>query len=100
MTSVKMINSRDLFPAPSDFLLFAAETEIQSLSLDPDTTSAPIPTITNLQGAVAVDFDSEANYIYFSQVTAKKISRVKKGSDKVEDLITSLSNSSKHPGAQ
>ncbi|XP_076440226.1 low-density lipoprotein receptor-related protein 2-like [Babylonia areolata] len=79
--------------APSDFLLFAAESEIQSLSLDPNTTSAPIPSITDLRGAVALDFDANDNYIYFSQVTAKKISRVKKGTNQIEDLIT-VSNSS------
>ncbi|KAK7113108.1 hypothetical protein V1264_012457 [Littorina saxatilis] len=82
--------------APSDFLLFAAETEIQSLSLDPNSTSAPIPTIPNLRGAVAVDFDANDSYIYFSQVTAKKISRIKKGSNKVEDLIT-VSNGTGSP---
>lgn len=77
-----------LCQAPSDFLVFAAETEIQSLSLDPNTTAAPIPSITSLHGAVAMDFDSNDSYIYFSQVTAKKISRVKKGSNEIEDLIT------------
>jgi hypothetical protein len=77
-----------VFPAPSDFLLFAAETEIQSLSLDPNSTAAPIPNIAGLQGAVALDFDANDSYVYFSQVTAKKISRVKKGSDVIEDLLT------------
>uniref|UniRef100_A0A2C9KAN0 EGF-like domain-containing protein n=1 Tax=Biomphalaria glabrata TaxID=6526 RepID=A0A2C9KAN0_BIOGL len=78
--------------APSSFLLFAAETEIYSLSLDPDSTSNPIPTISDLQGAVAVDYDAHENYIYFSQVNSKKISRVKKGSTVVEDLMSPSMN--------
>ncbi|XP_041374759.1 low-density lipoprotein receptor-related protein 2-like [Gigantopelta aegis] len=82
----------------NEFLILAAETEIRSLSLDPSDGSLPIPTITGLHGAVAVDFDSVDNYIYFSQVGQKKISRVKKGETTVEDLI-SQGNSSRR-GAQ
>ncbi|KAK7507961.1 hypothetical protein BaRGS_00000926, partial [Batillaria attramentaria] len=93
LTDVAVFDTAAQPDTPSDFLLFAAETEIQSLSLDPDTTSAPIPSITNLRGAVAVDFDSQENYIYFSQVTAKKISRVRKGSNEIEDLIAVNKNS-------
>ncbi|XP_035827354.1 low-density lipoprotein receptor-related protein 2 [Aplysia californica] len=78
--------------APTSFLLFAAETEIQSLSLDPESTSKPIPAIAELQGAVAVDYDAHDHYIYFSQVNSKKISRVRKGSTLVEDLMAPSMN--------
>ncbi|RUS81822.1 hypothetical protein EGW08_010414, partial [Elysia chlorotica] len=73
--------------APNSFLLFAAETEIQSLSLDPASTANPIPAVTGLQGAVAVDYDAHEGYIYFSQVNSKKISRVLKGEANVEDMM-------------
>ena len=46
------------------------------------------------QGAVAVDYDAYNNYVYFSQVNSKKISRVKKGSTEVEDLMAPSMNSS------
>ncbi|XP_059178824.1 low-density lipoprotein receptor-related protein 2-like isoform X2 [Physella acuta] len=84
---------KKLCQAPTSFLLFAAETEIQSLSLNPESTSNPIPTIPDLQGVVAVDYDAHENYIYFSQVNSKKISRVKKGSTVVEDVMAPSMNS-------
>ena len=64
------------------------------MSLDPDLTSAPVPSVSELEGAVALDFDANSSYIYFSQVAAKKISRVKIGTNKVEDLI--INNSSEY----
>ncbi|XP_071103874.1 low-density lipoprotein receptor-related protein 2-like [Haliotis cracherodii] len=73
--------------ALTEFLILAAETEIRGLSLNPDDGTLPIPTITGLKGAVAVDFDVKENYIYFSQVGEKKISRVIKGETVVEDLV-------------
>ena len=41
-----------------------------------------------------MDYDAHDNYIYFSQVNSKKISRVKKGSTEVEDLMAPSMNSS------
>ena len=46
------------------------------------------------QGAVAVDYDAHDGYIYFSQVNSKKMSRVLKGSTKVEDMMAPSMNSS------
>ncbi|ESO82185.1 hypothetical protein LOTGIDRAFT_170222, partial [Lottia gigantea] len=79
--------------APSDFLIYAAENEIRGISLDLKNMAAPIPPITGLRGAVAVDFDAKTQYIYFSQVGGKKISQVKKGSVKVEDILDNDINS-------
>ncbi|KAL3854471.1 hypothetical protein ACJMK2_013739, partial [Sinanodonta woodiana] len=72
--------------SPSEFLVFAAETDIRSLSLNPNITSFPLPSLYGLNGAVALDFDFTENYLYFSQVGAKKINRVKKGSTKIEEI--------------
>ncbi|KAK3083345.1 hypothetical protein FSP39_020255 [Pinctada imbricata] len=74
--------------APSEFLVVAAETEIISLSLDPKIKSAPIRPIKNLLGVVGVDFDYESDFIYFSQVISKTISRKKKGKKEIEDIVT------------
>lgn len=41
-----------------------------------------------------MDYDAHENYIYFSQVNSKKISRVKKGSTVVEDVMAPSMNSS------
>ncbi|GFR69842.1 low-density lipoprotein receptor-related protein 2-like, partial [Elysia marginata] len=81
--------------APTSFLLFAAEDELQSLSLDPASTANPISAITGLEGAVAVDYDAHEGLIYFSQVNSKKISRVHKGDAEVEDVMAPSMNTTK-----
>ncbi|XP_069108702.1 low-density lipoprotein receptor-related protein 2-like isoform X5 [Argopecten irradians] len=93
---VCMCSTGDLAPdnktchAPSDFLIVASESEIITLSLDPDVHSAPLPPITKLSGAVAVDFDYTNKYIYFSQVLGRKLSRVKVDSSEVEDIVDTI----------
>lgn len=74
------------FPAPTEYLVVAAETEVISVSLDPRIKSAPIPPIKGLVGVVAVDFDYDERYIYFSQVLRRAISRVKMGTNDIEDM--------------
>ena len=83
------------FPAPSEYLVVAAETEILSISLDPRIKAAPIEPIRNLIGVVGVDFDYEEDYIYFSQVISKTISRKKIGQSQIEDIIKMGNASSK-----
>ncbi|XP_076088432.1 low-density lipoprotein receptor-related protein 2-like [Mytilus galloprovincialis] len=80
--------------APKEFLVVAAETEILSISLDPSMKSAPVPPVKGLNGAVAVDFDYEDNYIYFSQIIGKSISRVLQNSSSsvIHDIVTFHTN--------
>lgn len=66
--------------------MVAAESEIISVSLDPRIKSAPIPPVKGLLGVVAVDFDYDENYIYFSQVLRRAIGRVKMGTNDIEDM--------------
>lgn len=66
--------------------MVAAETEIISVSLDPRIKSAPIPPVKGLFGVVAVDFDYDKSYIYFSQVLRRSIGRVKMGTNDIEDM--------------
>lgn len=66
--------------------MVAAETEVISVSLDPRIKSAPISPIKGLVGVVAVDFDYDERYIYFSQVLRRAISRVKMGTNDIEDM--------------
>lgn len=70
----------------SEYLVVAAETEIISVSLDPRIKSAPIPPVKGLFGVVAVDFDYDESYIYFSQVLRRSIGRVKMGTNDIEDM--------------
>lgn len=76
--------------------MIAAESEIISVSLDPRIKSAPMPPIKGLFGVVAVDFDYDENYVYFSQVLGRTISRVKKGTNKVEDMAKTGNDSSNY----
>lgn len=60
--------------------------------------SAPVPPVKGLNGAVAVDFDYEDNYIYFSQIIGKSISRVLQNSSSsvIHDIVTFNTNESKY----
>ncbi|XP_071943214.1 low-density lipoprotein receptor-related protein 2-like [Antedon mediterranea] len=58
---------------PNAYLVFAKDNEIRSLHLDETDTSAPIPAITNLNQAVALDFDYIDGRIYFAEARGKKI---------------------------
>ena len=55
--------------AVPEYLIYAMETELRSLHLDPDELSQPWSPVTGLNGAVALDFDYADKMIYFTQVT-------------------------------
>lgn len=82
--------------APEAFLVVAAESEVITLSLDPNSLSAPVNPVTNLSGAVAVDFDYENNHVYFSQVLGRKLSRFTVGSDQVTDIVDTVNITCKY----
>ncbi|NWU34611.1 LRP2 protein, partial [Hylia prasina] len=50
-----------------DYLIFALENALRSIHLDPDNHSPPFRTVNVLRTAVALDFDSINNRIYFTQ---------------------------------
>ena len=77
--------------------MIAAESEIISVSLDPRIKSAPIPPIKNLFGVVAVDFDYDENFIYFSQVLGRTISRVKVETNEIENMAKTGNESGLFP---
>lgn len=81
--------------APKEFLVVAAETEILSISLDESIKSAPVPSVQRLLGAIAVDFDYEGKYVYFSQIIGKTISRIRENGSKIEDIVTFNKNDCK-----
>ncbi|XP_013407657.1 low-density lipoprotein receptor-related protein 2-like [Lingula anatina] len=60
----------------SEYLVFAMTSEIRSLHLNPDDHSQPFMPITNLEGAVGLDFDYSTGTIYFTQVRGRKLSKV------------------------
>ena len=72
------------------------ETEIRGLSLDPDDHSAPFAPVTNLDGAVALDYSSQDNMVYFSQVKARKISKFNVNNPGAVQDIAAHSNVSGH----
>ncbi|XP_048340432.1 low-density lipoprotein receptor-related protein 2 [Sphaerodactylus townsendi] len=50
-----------------DYLIFALENALKSLHLDPENHSPPFQTVNVLRTAVALDYDSVNNVIYFTQ---------------------------------
>nr|XP_021127707.2 low-density lipoprotein receptor-related protein 2 isoform X4 [Anas platyrhynchos] len=50
-----------------DYLIFALENALRSIHLDPENHSPPFRTVNVLRTAVALDFDSINNRIYFTQ---------------------------------
>ena len=54
--------------AVKEYLIYAVESELRSVHLDPGTHSQPWRPITDLQGAVALDFDYADQKIFFTQV--------------------------------
>ncbi|CAH1789469.1 unnamed protein product [Owenia fusiformis] len=71
----------------NEYLIYAVETEIRSLHLDPDDHGEPFAPITDLGKAVGIDFDYSDRYLYFSQVRADKLSRYSLDSKDVYDLL-------------
>lgn len=50
-----------------DYLIFALENSLRSIHLDPENHSPPFRTVNVLRTAVALDFDSVNNVMYFTQ---------------------------------
>ena len=67
--------------AIEDFLLFASEHNIRGVPLDSESTSyytdAMVPVVGVSSTFVAVDYDADENYVYYSDVRKDTIMRVK-----------------------
>ena len=57
------------------FLLYAKKSVVSAVSLDPRNTGDQIIPARQLKTAVGVDFSYEDQYVYWSEITADKISR-------------------------
>ena len=57
------------------FLLYAKKTVVSAVSLDPRNTGDQVIPARQLKTAVGVDFSYEDQYVYWSEITADKISR-------------------------
>ena len=78
-----------VFTDVPEYLIYAMETELRGLHLDPDVTSAPFSPLTGLQGATALDFDYADGMIAFSQIVGQKLStmRVNDPQGSLADLV-------------
>ncbi len=69
------------FAAIENYLLFASEHNVRGIPLDADVTSYVTDAMTPIVGVdstfVAVDFDAEEDYIYYSDVMKDVIARIK-----------------------
>ncbi|NWR88915.1 LRP2 protein, partial [Furnarius figulus] len=59
-----------------DYLIFALENALRSIHLDPENHSPPFRTVNVLRTAVALDFDSISNRIYFTQSFSSGTGRI------------------------
>ena len=73
------------------FLLFARSWEVRGISLDENHEHDAMVPVLGLKSAVGIDYDALNDYVYFSDVKADKIGRVKIGQARgspVEWIIT------------
>ncbi|CAH1786568.1 unnamed protein product [Owenia fusiformis] len=61
----------------SSFLLFARRSDIRRVSFDTADTSDVVIPVTGLRSAVALDWESAGDYVYWSDVTGDSISRAR-----------------------
>eukprot|EP00076_Gallus_gallus_P042851 XP_025008389.1 low-density lipoprotein receptor-related protein 2 isoform X8 [Gallus gallus] len=59
-----------------DYLIFALENALRSIHLDPENHSPPFRAVNVLRTAVALDFDSINNRIYFTQSYPSRAGRI------------------------
>ncbi|XP_077317486.1 low-density lipoprotein receptor-related protein 4-like isoform X1 [Lithobates pipiens] len=73
------------------FLLFARRTDIRRISFDTSDLSDFVIPLSNVRSAVALDWDSSDDYMYWSDTTADSINRAKSDGSGQEVIIeTSL----------
>uniref|UniRef100_A0A8D0H975 Low-density lipoprotein receptor-related protein 2 n=1 Tax=Sphenodon punctatus TaxID=8508 RepID=A0A8D0H975_SPHPU len=59
-----------------DYLIFALESALRSMHLDPENHSPPFPTLTVQRTAVALDYDSVNSRIYFTQSSPSRTGKI------------------------
>lgn len=67
----------DLRSGLDKFLLFARRTDIRRISFDTSDLSDFVIPLSNVRSAVALDWDSSDDYMYWSDTTADSINRAK-----------------------
>uniref|UniRef100_A0A8C5MYQ0 LDL receptor related protein 4 n=1 Tax=Leptobrachium leishanense TaxID=445787 RepID=A0A8C5MYQ0_9ANUR len=73
------------------FLLFARRTDIRRISFDTDDLSDDVIPLSDVRSAVALDWDSTSDHMYWSDTTTDSINRAKwDGSDQEVIIETSL----------
>ncbi|XP_067141982.1 low-density lipoprotein receptor-related protein 4-like isoform X1 [Centruroides vittatus] len=73
---------------PSAFLIFASKSNIYQISMDTDDNSDIFLPITDVYNIVAIDFDYEESYIYFTDVRLDVIRRCHFNGSNMETLIS------------
>ncbi|XP_064423218.1 low-density lipoprotein receptor-related protein 4 isoform X2 [Latimeria chalumnae] len=71
------------------FLLFARRTDIRRISFDTEDRSDDVVPLADVRSAVALDWDSKEEYIYWTDVTTDSINRAKWNGDKQETVVDS-----------
>ena len=61
----------------STFLLFSRRTDLRRISFDTSEKADIVIEVQGLSGAVALDWDADTDYVYWSDVTLDAISRAR-----------------------
>ncbi|XP_076062572.1 low-density lipoprotein receptor-related protein 6 [Oratosquilla oratoria] len=71
---------------PEAFLLYAQKEDIHRISLQANHKNVPIP-VTGIKEAMAIDFDSSENRLYWTDIKSKAISRSFLNGSQLEHII-------------
>ena len=71
------LSSVAVFVDLNEFVLFARKQDISRISLDTDDMTDVVVPVTGLDSVVALDWDSQTDYVYWTDVAADSISRAR-----------------------
>ncbi|XP_018619430.1 low-density lipoprotein receptor-related protein 4 [Scleropages formosus] len=90
-TGFKKIDNFNCAESLDQFLLFARRTDIRRISFDTEDKSDDVIPLADVRNAVALDWDAQDEYIYWTDVTTDSINRAKWNGSKQEVVVdTSL----------
>ncbi|KAG9352113.1 hypothetical protein JZ751_020526 [Albula glossodonta] len=90
-TGFKKVDNYNCAESLDKFLLFARRTDIRRISFDTEDKSDDVIPLADVRNAVALDWDAQEEYIYWTDVTTDSINRAKWDATKQEIVVdTSL----------
>ncbi|XP_028649665.2 low-density lipoprotein receptor-related protein 4 isoform X1 [Erpetoichthys calabaricus] len=86
-TGFKRLDSFRCAQSLDKFLLFARRTDIRRISFDTEDKSDDVIPLSEVRSAVALDWDSKDEYIYWTDVTTDSINRAKWDGSRQQTIV-------------